>query len=195
MYRIFLKQNGSDRCYWFYAIYAHFMQCFFSVGRTLRSCIHSSTTFGGIWKILKFTIHRWFFSLYVYSRGWLFWVARWEHTASINPLIIFFFYFIILSYYFLTSYFVPGYNQLWRRKWQPTPVFLPGKSHGQRSLAGCSLWDRKESDKTWQLNNIANKQTMFVTVWGEQGRDSATHYMYYTCLHSPSSSPPIQAAT
>ena len=29
---------------------------------------------------------------------------------------------------------------LWRRKWQPTPVFLPGKVHGQRSLAGCSPW-------------------------------------------------------
>ena len=34
----------------------------------------------------------------------------------------------------------------WRRKWQPTPVFLPGKSHGQRSLAGYSPWGRKESD-------------------------------------------------
>ena len=32
----------------------------------------------------------------------------------------------------------------WRRKWQPTPVFLPGKSHGQRSLAGYSPWDHKE---------------------------------------------------
>ena len=31
----------------------------------------------------------------------------------------------------------------WRRKWQPTPVFLPGKSHGQRSLEGYSLWGRK----------------------------------------------------
>ena len=30
-----------------------------------------------------------------------------------------------------------------RRKWQPTPVFLPGKSHGQRSFAGCSPWDHK----------------------------------------------------
>ena len=29
----------------------------------------------------------------------------------------------------------------WRKKWQPTPVFLPGKSHGQRSLAGYSPWD------------------------------------------------------
>ena len=37
---------------------------------------------------------------------------------------------------------------LWRRAWQPTPVFLPGESHGQRSLAGYSLWDCKESDTT-----------------------------------------------
>ena len=34
------------------------------------------------------------------------------------------------------------------RKWQPTPVFLPGKFHGQRSLTGCSLWGGKESDPT-----------------------------------------------
>ena len=41
----------------------------------------------------------------------------------------------------------------WRRKWQPTPVFLPGESHGQRSLVGCSPWSRTESDTTeatWQ---------------------------------------------
>jgi len=35
----------------------------------------------------------------------------------------------------------------WRRKWQPT-VFLPGESHGKRSLASYSLWGRKESDTT-----------------------------------------------
>ena len=40
----------------------------------------------------------------------------------------------------------------WRRKWQPTPVFLPGKSHGQGSLAGYSLWGRKESDVTEWLS-------------------------------------------
>ena len=39
---------------------------------------------------------------------------------------------------------------LWRRKWQPTPVFLPGKSHGRRSLAGYSSWEPKESDMTEQ---------------------------------------------
>jgi len=36
----------------------------------------------------------------------------------------------------------------WRRKWQPTPVFLPGKFHGQRSLAGYSPWGCNESDTT-----------------------------------------------
>ena len=37
-------------------------------------------------------------------------------------------------------------------KWQPTPVFLPGESHGQGSLEGYSPWGRKESDMTEQLN-------------------------------------------
>ena len=36
----------------------------------------------------------------------------------------------------------------WSRKWQPTPVFLPGKSHGQRSQAGYCTWGHKESDTT-----------------------------------------------
>ena len=39
----------------------------------------------------------------------------------------------------------------WKRKWQPTPVFLPGKSHGLRRLVGYSPWGRKESDTTGQL--------------------------------------------
>ena len=40
----------------------------------------------------------------------------------------------------------------WRRKWQPTPVFLPGESHGQKNLVGCSPWGRKESDTTKRLH-------------------------------------------
>ena len=35
-----------------------------------------------------------------------------------------------------------------RRQWHPTPVLLPGKSHGRRSLVGCSPWGREESDTT-----------------------------------------------
>ena len=39
-----------------------------------------------------------------------------------------------------------------RRRWHPTPVLLPGKSHGRRSLVGCSPWGREESDMTEQLH-------------------------------------------
>ena len=41
----------------------------------------------------------------------------------------------------------------WRRKWQPTPIFLPEKSHGQRSLVGYSPWGHKESGMTQRLNH------------------------------------------
>ena len=46
------------------------------------------------------------------------------------------------------SILLPYSCSKWRRKWQPTPVFLPGKSQGQRSLVGCHLWDRTELDTT-----------------------------------------------
>ena len=39
-----------------------------------------------------------------------------------------------------------------RRQWHPTPVLLPGKSHGWRSLVGCSPWGRRELDTTEQLH-------------------------------------------
>ena len=42
-------------------------------------------------------------------------------------------------------------KMLWRREWQPAPVFLPGESHAQRSLAGYSPWGHKESDMTEQI--------------------------------------------
>ena len=40
----------------------------------------------------------------------------------------------------------------WRRQWHPTPVLLPGKSHGRRSLVGCSPWGHQESDMTERLH-------------------------------------------
>ena len=49
------------------------------------------------------------------------------------------------------SVFHPCLCSRGRRQWQPTPVSLPGKSHGQRSLVGCSPWGREESDTTEQL--------------------------------------------
>ena len=44
----------------------------------------------------------------------------------------------------------------WRRKWQPTPVFLCGEFHGQRSLEDCSPWGHKELDPTEQLSTHAH---------------------------------------
>ena len=49
--------------------------------------------------------------------------------------------------------FIPGFDPwawkiLWRRKWQPAPIFLPGKSHRLRSLVGYSPWDPEKMDMT-----------------------------------------------
>ena len=48
--------------------------------------------------------------------------------------------------------FTVHFISIWRRNWQPTPVLLPGKSHGRRSVVGCSPWGRKESDTTELLH-------------------------------------------
>ena len=49
---------------------------------------------------------------------------------------------------------------LWKRKWQSTPVFLPGESHGQRSLTGYSPWGCKESDMTERLTTTTSPLTV-----------------------------------
>ena len=51
----------------------------------------------------------------------------------------------------------------WRRKRQPTPVFLPGKSHGWKSMVGYSSWGRKESDMTERLHFLS--LSLRRTVW------------------------------
>ena len=58
--------------------------------------------------------------------------------------------------------FNPWVGQIsWRRAWQPTPVFLPGESHGQRSLAGYSPWGHTESNSSVVLKNTLS--------WGWNG--------------------------
>ena len=47
----------------------------------------------------------------------------------------------------------------WRRKWQPTPVFLPGESQGRGSLVGCHLWGRIELDTTGAAAGAAGLQS------------------------------------
>ena len=59
----------------------------------------------------------------------------------------------------------------WRRKWQPTPVFLPGESHGRRSLVGCSPWGHEESDTTEQLH--------FTSVYVKFCNHSETQFLVY----------------
>ena len=54
----------------------------------------------------------------------------------------------------------------WRRKWQSTPVFLPGESQGRRSLVGCRLWSRTETDTTeatWQQQQQQQQQYSLCT--------------------------------
>ena len=58
----------------------------------------------------------------------------------------------------------------WRRKWQPTPVFLPGKSHGQRSLAGYSPWGCKASHTT-------EKYSVLVRIWWNDGYNTVFNGM------------------
>ena len=56
----------------------------------------------------------------------------------------------------------------WRRKWQPTPVFLPGESQGWGSLVGCHLWGCTESDttgETWQQQQHWNKFLYRHNIW------------------------------
>jgi len=53
----------------------------------------------------------------------------------------------------------------WRRKWQPTPVFLPRESRGQRSLVGYSPWGCKESDTTEQLSVCVHTHTSTFQYW------------------------------
>ena len=68
-------------------------------------------------------------------------------------VIIFFFFFLVWLLIVKTDIFYDcNYvTIIWRRQWHPTPVLLPGESHGRRSLVGCSPWGCEESDMTERL--------------------------------------------
>ena len=53
---------------------------------------------------------------------------------------------------FTSRFLFIGMFPKWRKQWHPTPVLLPGKSHGRRSLEGCSPWGRWRSDTTERLH-------------------------------------------
>ena len=73
-------------------------------------------------------------------------------------------------------------NLPWRRKWQPTPVVLPGESPGQRSLAGYSPWSQKESDKTEHTCMRAHAHTHTHTYTLTYTFYSICHTMYFSFL-------------
>ena len=70
------------------------------------------------------------------------------HIHSISHEIKMFWYFCSVEKHWVKKY----YRVHWRRQWQPIPVLLPRKSHGRRSLVGCSPWGHKESDTTERLH-------------------------------------------
>ena len=67
----------------------------------------------------------------------------------------------------------------WRRKWQPTPVFFLGKSHGQRNLPGYSLSGRKESDVT----DHARTHTLSVWIGFREGQNSQHPRVSWVFIH------------
>ena len=59
---------------------------------------------------------------------------------------------------------VPGSGKIpWRKAWQPSLVFLPGESHGQRSLEGYSPWGRKELNTTESTSYISFRRSEYIT--------------------------------
>ena len=69
----------------------------------------------------------------------------------------------------------------WRKKWQPTPVFLPGESQGRGSLVGCHLWGHTESDMTEQEMARVNIDILGISElkWIAMGKfNSDDHYIY-----------------
>ena len=70
----------------------------------------------------------------------------------------------------------------WRRKWQPTPVFLPGKSYGQRSLAGCSPWSHQQSDTAEHahMHALTGKYTHYLVITCDELYLQNTESLYCT---------------
>ena len=71
---------------------------------------------------------------------------------------------------------IPSDLLFWRRQWHPTPVLLPGKSHGWRSLVGCSPWGHQGSDTTERLHFHFSLSCM--------GEGNGNPFQY-SCLENP----------
>ena len=116
----------------------------------LQKVVHLGTTFVHL-EPLKFILEILLSILYstvIISK------AYWEFWLNVEITSLWMWYSLIklqnltLRLWFLTCKFYVHRISLLRRQWQPTPVLSPGKSHGWRSLVGCSPWGCTESDTT-----------------------------------------------
>ena len=71
-----------------------------------------------------------------------------------------------------------GQEDAWRRKWQPIPLFLPGKLHRQRSLAGYSIWGSKELDTTERLTLSLSVGQITSPLWASEVQSNAITFIY-----------------
>ena len=80
---------------------------------------------------------------------------------------------------------IPGSGRSRRRKWQPTPVFFPGESHGWRTLPGYSLWGRRELDTSEATERVHRQpeDALVRTVCEPEGKDISSAQL--TTCHTP----------
>ena len=70
----------------------------------------------------------------------------------------------------------------WRRKWQPTPVFLPGESQGRGSLVGCCLWGHTESDTTEVMQQQQQQKKNYSFLWMNLNRFMVYSMKIWECI-------------
>ena len=105
----------------------------FRVLQTMEFLTRQGVFKGGFWGC--------YLCIYVFCHQFLDQICQW--------LILLIFFQSTNFWIYLLKFSIP---LTWRRQWYPTPVLLPGKSHGRRSLVGCSPWGREESGTTEWLH-------------------------------------------
>ena len=126
------------------------------------------------WEILSTNITIFFLSyiqkefIYIFFNLFYWSIAHLKYCVNFCSTVMW----VIYKYiYICVCVYIYIHIHIWRREWQPTPVFLSGESHGQRSLTGYSPWGHKELDMPEQLTH--------------------THKTYNTYTHSFSYSFPL----
>ena len=76
----------------------------------------------------------------------------------------------------------------WKRKWQPTPVFLPGESQGQGSLVGCCLWGHTESDTT-EATQQQQQQHGGIAIWVLAKKNQSSVQVHWWTVLPPADFP------